>query len=71
MTVDADLASAAQLLDRALGEARKVPAEPAIQPDIRLVRRDYAGSNGHVFPVMVVLGPDLRAPLVGARSRER
>ena len=47
MTIDAHLPGAAQLLDRPLGQAGKVPAEPAIEADVRFVVRDCEGGDGH------------------------
>ena len=47
VAVHPDLAGAAQLLDRALRQAGKVPAEPAIQADIGFVGGDDARGDGH------------------------
>jgi hypothetical protein len=48
LAVHAHLAGAAQLVDHALGEAREVAAEPAVEADIGLVGGDFSGADGHV-----------------------
>ena len=50
VAVDAHLAGAAQLLDRALRQAGKVPAEPAVQADVRFIVGDCAGAATVISP---------------------
>ena len=47
LAIDADLAGAAQLLDRALGQAREVAAEPAVEPDIGFVLGHFPHRDAH------------------------
>ncbi len=47
LAVDADLPGAAELFERALGEAREVTAQPAVEADVGLVGGDFAGGDGH------------------------